>query len=113
MPHSRGVGSWGSYSFLFGPIVAMAVVGVLALILRWVVPTRPPGATAARLEARMRRDYGLLVPVATPQDETEAEFVRSTLARFGIRTTLARTHSGLRVLVFPEDAARARSVLQR
>jgi hypothetical protein len=107
------VGSWGSYSFLFGPIVAMAVVGLLALILRWVVPTRPPGTTPARLDARRRRDYGLLVAVATPRDETEAEYVRATLAGFGIRTTLASAHSGWRVLVFPEDAARARAVLQR
>jgi hypothetical protein len=96
----------------------MAVVGVLALVLRWVMPTRPtrptpPSAAAARLKARRQRDYGLLVAVAAPGDETEAEYVRATLARFGIRTTLARADAGLRVLVFPEDAARARSVLQR
>jgi hypothetical protein len=111
MTHPHDVGSFGSYSFLFGPLVAMAVVGLLALVLRWVVPNRPSAASPARLEAVKRRDYGLLVPVATPQDEVEAEFVRATLMRFGIRTTLARTDTGLRVMVFPEEAARARSVL--
>ena len=113
MAHPRHVGSFSSYSFLFGPLVAMAVVGLLALVLRWVVPNRPSAADPARLEAVKRRDYGLLVAVAAARDEVEAEFVRATLARFGIRTTLARTDGGLRVMVFPEDAARARSVLHR
>lgn len=102
---------WGSYSFAFGPIAALGVVGVLMLLLRWafssgksVVERRPTiGAPG---------EYGLLVPVAEPPTFIEAEMMRRRLTDAGLRATLAPTTAGPRVLVFPEDVKAARLVLR-
>ncbi|MGK8465574.1 hypothetical protein [Nocardia cyriacigeorgica] len=61
-------------------------------------------------------DYGLLFPIATVGTEQAAHCVRELLRARGIRSTLTapRVVGGtvrLRVLVFPEDAARAFSVI--
>lgn len=102
---------WGSFSFAFGPLVALAVVGVLALLLRWafssgtsVVERRPAVGNPG--------EYGLLVPVAEPPTFVEAEIVRRRLVDAGLRATLAPTTQGPRVLVFPEDVKAARLVLR-
>ena len=56
---------WGSYSFAFGPVVALAVVGVLTLLLRWAFSTGH-SLVERRPEAGTPEQYGLLVPVAEP-----------------------------------------------
>ncbi|MFI9415175.1 hypothetical protein [Nocardia gamkensis] len=61
-------------------------------------------------------DYGLLFPVATTATEDTARYVRDMLRASKIRATTSRpqVRSGrryLRVLVFPEDAARAYAVI--
>lgn len=102
--------SWGSYSYLLGPVVAFGMVVVLALLLRWtfsrgrsVVQTRPRRGRA--------EEYGLLVPVAEPATVVEAEMLRRRLVDAGLRATLAPTTEGPRVLVFPQDQDVARAVL--
>ncbi len=102
---------WGSFSYAFGPVVALAVVGVLALLLRWtfshghsLVERRPTVGTPT--------EYGLLVPVAEPPTFVEAEVMRRRLEDAGLRATLAPTTEGPRVLVFPEDVKAARVVLR-
>lgn len=105
------VSSWGSASFLFGPVVAFAAVGVLALLLRWafssgrsLVERRP--ATGSHTE------YGLLVRVASPATFVEAEVLRRHLVEAGLRATLAPATDGPAVMVFPEDEKNARLVLR-
>ena len=62
-------------------------------------------------------DYGLLVAAATVANETTARAVRDLLRFHGIRATTGPAHTTnrtprrSRVLVFPEDAARAYEVL--
>ena len=62
------------------------------------------------------------IPVAVFDTETEAELARSTLEAAGIRATIAADDvggalpslditSGIRVMVMPDDEARAREVL--
>ena len=104
------LGDWASYHSLFGLVVAFAAVAVLALLLRWafssgssLVERRPHQGTAT--------DYGLLEAVASPPTFVEAELQRRRLEDAGIRVTLAPTTEGPRLMVFPEDAARARAVL--
>lgn len=106
-----------SYDYTVGPFVALLVVGVLMLALRWTWSPHP-GIT--------RREYGLLVPVVTLTDLPAAELARDRLRRVGIRATLGDAHAvthvtaqghavvrppGHHVLVFPTDLARARSTL--
>ena len=102
--------AWGSYSFLFGPLLALLAVGVIVLLLRWafssghsLVERRPRQGT--------EREYGLLVTVAAPTTFVEAEVIRRTLETAGVRATLAPTVQGPRVMVFPEDAQVARALL--
>jgi hypothetical protein len=113
-PASRGETAWvqwGSFSYAFGPVLALAAVGVLTLLLRWtfshghsLVERRPAVGTPT--------EYGLLVPVAEPPTFVEAEVMRRRLEDAGLRATLAPTTEGPRVLVFPEDVKAARIVLR-
>ncbi|MEV6139043.1 hypothetical protein AB0L63_23860 [Nocardia sp. NPDC051990] len=57
-------------------------------------------------------DYGLLVAAATVATETTARTVRDLLRDNGIRATIGPARpTRHRVLVFPEDAARAFEIL--
>jgi hypothetical protein len=102
---------WGSYSFAFGPVVALAVVGVLALLLRWAF-SHGHSLVERRPDVGSPEQYGLLVPVAEPPTFVEAEVMRQRLSDAGLRATLAPTTEGPRVLVFPEDVKTARLVLR-
>lgn len=103
--------SWQSYSYLWGPVMAIVLLGGLILGLRW---TFGRGASLVRAAPRSGDpwDYGLLEAVAAPRTEDEADDVRLALAAAGIRCTLTRTTQGPRVLVWPDAAARARDVVR-
>lgn len=105
------VPSWGSFSYVFGPLVAFGGLGVLVLLLRWAF-----GGGKSLVERRPQQggstEYGLLVQVAAPQTFVEAEIIRRTLADAGLRATLAPTTQGPAVMVFPEDERNARLVLR-
>ena len=102
---------WGSYSFAFGPMLALAVVGVLTLLLRWAFSSGK-SLVERRPKVGDPGEYGLLVPVADPPTFVEAEILRRRLVDAGLRATLAPTTHGPRVLVFPEDVKAARLVLR-
>ena len=105
-----------SFSFLYGPLVASAALGVIVLICRWVFAP-PPSArarTAAPLSVPVRRDYGLLEPVATCRTAEDAALLRDVLRDAGLRGTLAdgATPGEVVVLVFRDDAERARALVR-
>ena len=102
--------SWGSYSFLFGPLVAFAVVGLLTLVLRWAF-SRGHSLVAGPPRVGAPDDYGLLVSVAEPGTFVEAELIAARLRDAGLRATLAPTSEGPRVMVFERDRARALNLL--
>jgi hypothetical protein len=101
-----------SASFLVGPLIAFGVVGILVLLLRWAFRS---GVSVVAKKPRAGADdqYGLLVPVASPGTYVEGEMIRRTLEDARIRATLTQTLAGPRVMVFPDDEARAREVLDR
>jgi hypothetical protein len=96
----------GGQAYILGPLVALVVTGVLALILRWAYgssqsPPPPAPATAG--------DFGLLREVALVESEDGANALRALLSDAGIRSTNARVPgAGTRVLVFAADLDRAR-----
>ncbi len=104
-----------SYHFLIGPLVALAALGVLVLLCRWVFSTSHRDDRAARRLAvlQSRGDYGLLVPIATARTSDDAAMLRSVLTEAGIRCTTGMSADGLgtEVLVFRADALRARDLV--
>jgi hypothetical protein len=92
--------------YAVAPVAAFAVLALLALFLRWAFGTG---------DSRRRRptptDDGLLLRVATASSRESALALRAVLSDAGIRSTvrLAAPHRA-EVLVFPEDADRARTL---
>ena len=101
---------WGGYSYLFGPVVALAAVGVLMLLLRWTF-RRGGSLVERRVAPGDPGDYGTLVSVASPSTYVEGEMLRRALLDGGLRATLAQTSEGPRVMVFPDDETAARRLL--
>lgn len=106
-----GAVTWGSFSYAFGPLLAVAGVGLLVLILRWAY--KPGGSLVQRpVRPSSVDNYGMLVPVAHPVNYAEGEMLRASLEQANIRATLAFTVEGPRVMVWPEDEAIARATLK-
>lgn len=99
-----------SLSYLFGPLVAVAMVGLFALILRWAF-SRGSSLVAAAPKQGTTEEYGLLVPIATPATFIEGELLRRRLEDGGVRANLVSTLDGPRLMVWPQDETRARSAL--
>lgn len=114
-PHPGGgdtdqVSGWGVDTPVPTPLITLIVIGVLMLLLRWAFG-RGKSLVARRPQQGRRDQYGLLVSVAAPATFAEAEILRRRLTDAGIRATLAPTTEGPSVMVFPEDADRARAIL--
>jgi len=105
------VAGWGSYSYAFGPVVAVVVLGVLVLVLRWAFRR---GQSVVTTDGRPGSpdEYGMLVPVAQPRSAREGQEITGYLRAEGIDATLARTTQGLRVLVWPTQLDRAGETLR-
>jgi hypothetical protein len=97
------IGAGSGLHYLVGPFIAFLVLGLLALFMRWAFGTgreEPPPA-----------DDGLLTRIATLSQREAALALRAVLSDAGIRSTI-RVPAAHRadVLVFPEDADRARTL---
>ena len=92
-------------------VVAFVVVGVLAVVMRWVFkPSRPHRVRP--MDASDASELGLLTVIATV-DRAGAAAQRSRLADAGIRASASLRRDGrFDVLVFARDADRAREVLR-
>jgi hypothetical protein len=88
-----------------GPVVVVAVVlAVLALFMRWAFGN-------GRRAVPKPTDDGLLTRIATLSRRESALALRAVLSDAGIRSTIRYPEPGRAViLVFPEDAERARAL---
>jgi hypothetical protein len=95
----------GSLHYAAGPVVIAVVLVGLGLFMRWAF-----GAGGSRARARpSATDDGLLAKVATLSRQESALALRAVLSDAGIRSTLRHPAPNRTVvLVFPEDAPRAR-----
>jgi hypothetical protein len=100
------IGAGSSLHFLVGPAIAFAVLGLIALFMRWTF-----GTGYGRQRPRQAPADELLTLVATLSRRESALALRAALSDAGIRSTV-RCPAANRadVLVFPEDADRARAV---
>jgi hypothetical protein len=91
-------------------VVALLVVAGLAVATRWVFkPSRPN--RAKRIDAADARELGLLTVIATV-DRRGAAAQRLRLSQAGIRASTSLRQDGhFDVLVFTQDAERARELL--
>ena len=97
----------GSGTDLFGSLIAVAVVGLLALFARWAFGT----GYGRRSAPKPPVDDGLLTRIATLPRRESALALRAVLSDAGIRSTVRfPVANRADVLVFPEDAARARAL---
>lgn len=112
MAQNQGMAAWGSYSYVYAPMMALVVIGIFVLLLRWAfgrgssVVERPPQSGGPD-------QYGLLDPVASPGTYIEAEVLRQRLDAGGIKATVAMTNDGPRVMVWPRDRRRAESIVRK
>ncbi|HEX8631071.1 MAG TPA: hypothetical protein VF755_23180 [Catenuloplanes sp.] len=109
MPPSDG---W----YLFGPLLALVLVGVLSVVLRWELERDRDALREWPLDGfdlfGEPEDYGLLSAAALAEDAEVAQEVRRMLAAVGIRSTIATgSHGQVRVLVFAEDVDVARRLV--
>ena len=100
------IGAGSSLHYLVGPVIAFLVLGLLALFMRWAF-----GTGYGRKPAPPPVEDGLLTLVATLSRRESALALRAVLSDAGIRSTVRfpATHRA-DVLVFPEDAERARAL---
>jgi hypothetical protein len=89
-------------------LVAFAVIGLFAAVLRWTFGGRGASDPPAVGDPD---DFGLLTPVAVVETDAEAQRLRARLADAGIRATSTLGADGRhRVLVFSSELERARNV---
>ena len=100
-----------SFSYIFGPIVALIGIGAMVLVLRWAY-SRGSSVVAAPAKAGREDEYGLLVCVASPNDYIQGEILRRTLEAKGIKANLSHTLDGPKVRVWPADEDRALRLLR-
>jgi hypothetical protein len=94
----------GSLHYAVGPVIAVLALVGLGVFMRWAFGT---GAGRRRPQPA---DDGLLAKVATLSRHESALALRAVLSDAGIRSTLRPAEGRTVVLVFPEDADRARSL---
>ena len=108
----KDVGVTGnSFSYIVGPIIAFAGLGLLVILLRWTFK-RGGSLIAAPAQQGDPQQYGLLIPVAQPGTYIEGEMLRHSLEDAGVKATLTQTLDGPRIMVWPKDEARARGLIQ-
>lgn len=91
-----------------GPLILLAALVVILLLCRWVfAPTH-----TARRPAQPGGDFGLLVPITVVRTRDDADMLRELLSDAGIRGTVSDAPGGFAVLVFRDDATRARELVR-
>jgi hypothetical protein len=95
-------------------ITAIAAVGLLSVLMRWIFRPTYRSGQPARIDASDSAELGLLTVVATNLSRIEALRARGVLGEAGLRSSMSRRRDGnLDVLVFHADADRARDLLHR
>lgn len=96
---------WRSY------LIAIVMVGLLALLLRWAFGGRSRSLVERRAQVGHAEEYGLLVSISSPGTYIEGEVCRQRLEAAGIRASLVTTTDGPRLMVFRADEVVARRLL--
>lgn len=100
------VDAGNSSHFVVGPVIAIVMVCVLAVLAKWIFGS---GRRHHAASSDGAPDHGLLRPIAELPDRPAALALRAVLSDAGIRSTFGVRRDGrVQVLVFPDDEQRAR-----
>jgi hypothetical protein len=108
------VDAGNSAHFAVGPVIAIALVCLLAVLAKWVFGNGKKRTAVARSVASSGApiDHGLLRSVAELPDRPAAMALRAVLSDAGIRSTFGVRRDGrVQLLVFPDDEERARTLV--
>lgn len=83
----------------------------MILILRWAHSSKKVSLIARPTKPADPNDYGMLVPIAFPDNYAAGEILRIKLQEANIKATLTFTIDGPRILVWPKDENIARQIL--
>lgn len=92
------------------PLFGMLAIVALVLVLRW---SHQPPRPDRRHSGPAVGDHGMLVPVVSVPEESEAREKARQLAEIGIRATVSPLRAEHLVLVWPWQAQAARDCLAR
>lgn len=93
-------------------IIAIVVILLLALVLRWIFKPSRPRQGQRPVDASESPNLGLLTVVVSGVSRQDAMTRRATLGEAAIRSSMSKRRDGtLDVLVFHADADRARVLL--
>jgi hypothetical protein len=108
--HTGGVPS-SSIEYLLAPLVALFVLGLLVLVLRWAYGSR--GARGGSPRPGSVGDHGLLTPMITVRDPQRASDLVRSLRDEGIRASLSGPPGRQLLLVWPTEVTRAAALLRK
>ena len=91
-----------------GPVILAVALVVVVLLCRWVFTPNHP----APRPPQEHGDFGLLVPITVVRTVDDAHMLRDLLRDAGIRGTVTDADGGFAVLVFRDDADRARELVR-
>lgn len=91
------------------PLVALAALGLIVLICRWVFST---DHRTAPQPSKQQADYGLLEAVTVVRTKEDADMLCDVLRAAAIRGTVTETDGSFAVLVFRDDAIAARNLVR-
>jgi hypothetical protein len=96
--------------FLLAPVLAILVVALLALVLRWAFGNS--GGWRAEPRPGAPGDQGLLMPLLTVRDPRRAAELVAMLKSKGVRASLSGPPGRQLLLVWPTEVARAAELLR-
>ncbi|MBC3843996.1 hypothetical protein GXW82_38710 [Streptacidiphilus sp. 4-A2] len=92
-------------------LLPFMIVAAIVLLYRWAA-ARGHSVVSHRPQPGTPDEYGLLVPVAEPADDTETLRITALLDAAGVRSTVVATTRGVRIMVWGDQAEQARSLLR-
>jgi hypothetical protein len=108
--HTGSVPLSSRVEFLVAPLIALLVVALLALVLRWAFGSG--GGVRARPRPGSPGDHGLLMPLLTVRDPQRASQLVATLRAEGVRASLSGPPGRQLILVWPTEVHRAAELLR-
>lgn len=104
--------AWSSFSYVFGPFMAFLGIGIFVIILRWAF-SRGHSVVERPAKRGDSDQYGLMRPIASPSTIIEGEVLRQKLLSMGIKSNVALTNNGPKLMVWPEDVKRASEAIKQ